>query len=131
MVIDSSALVAILLREPEAMAFTDAILAASLRMVSAPSYLETAMVLFGRLGPTALGVLDHLIDSLGLDTVPFDARQAQRAAAAFLRYGKGHHPAGLNFGDCCSYALAAEADSPLLFKGDDFARTDAAVAPLP
>lgn len=131
MVIDSSALVAVLLREPEEAAFTDAILAASPRLIGAPSYLETAMVLVGRLGPPALGALDRLIESLDLNVVAFSARQAQGAAAAFLRYGKGRHPAGLNFGDCCSYALAAETGLPLLFKGNDFTRTDIPAAPLP
>lgn len=131
MVIDSSALVATLLREPEAAAFTDAILAASQRLVGTPSYLETAMVLAGRLGPPALGTLERLVESLGLDIVAFDARQARRAVAAFLHDGKGRHPSGLNFGDCCSYALAAETGLSLLFKGNDFTRTDLVPALLP
>lgn len=131
MIIDSSALVAILLREPEAQAFTDVVLAASSRLFGAPSYLETAMVLIGRLGPTALAALGRLVEYLDIDLVAFDARQARGAVAAFLCYGKGRHPAGLNFGDRCSYALAAETGSPLLFKGNDFSLTDIGAASLP
>ena len=125
MVIDTSALVSILLRESEADAFTAAILAGPSRLIGAPSYLETAMVMIGRLGLPARGALDRLVASLGAEIVPFTPSQSSRAVEAFLRYGKGRqHPAGLNFGDCCSYALAVENGLPLLFKGADFAATD-------
>lgn len=125
MVVDSSALVAILLREPEAAAFTAAVLDAPRRLVGAPSYLETVMVLVGRHGPPARGVVDRFVVEIGAEVVAFTPDQARRAAEAFMRYGKGRgHPANLNFGDCCSYALAAETGSPSLFKGDDFAHTD-------
>ncbi len=124
MVIDSSALVAVLLCEPEADVFTAAILAAPSRLIGAPSYLETTMVLMGRLGPAARNAVGRLVGGVGAEVVPFTLDQAQQAAEAFLRYGKGRHPAGLNFGDCCSYALAAESGLPLLFKGNDFGRTD-------
>lgn len=129
MVIDSSALVAVLLRESEADALAAAMLAASPRLVGAPSYLETVMVMVGRLGPTAYGAVDRFIGGVSAELVPFTPDQARRAVEAFLRYGKGRHPAGLNFGDCCSYALAAETALPLLFKGDDFSRTDIRAAP--
>ena len=84
-----------------------------------------------RLGPLGHTLVERLIQAVAAEVVSFTPDQAQRAIAAFLRYGKGRHPAGLNFGDCCSYALADEAGLPLLFKGRDFARTDIrpAVAP--
>lgn len=125
MVVDSSALVAILLREPEAEAFTAAVLGASRCSIGAPSYLETVMVLVGRHGPPARGVVDRLVVEIAAEVVAFTPVQARRAIEAFMRYGKGRgHPANLNFGDCCSHALAIETGSPLLFKGDDFAQTD-------
>jgi ribonuclease VapC len=125
MVIDSSALVAILLRESDADTLSNAILATNVRLIGAPSYLETAMVLIGRHGPAARDALDRLIAALVADVVPLTANQARLAVEAFLRFGKGRqHGAGLNFGDCCSYALASEAGLPLLFKGSDFAATD-------
>lgn len=125
MVIDSSALVTILLREPEADRFTAAIIAAPARLVGAPSRLETAMVAVGRLGPAGNGLVERLIRTIAAEVVSFfTPDQAQRAVAAFQRYGKGQHPAALNFGDCCSYALAADTGLPLLFKGNDFAQTD-------
>lgn len=124
MVIDSSALVAILLGEAESEAFTSAILAAPARLVGAPSYLETAIVLIGRLGAGADDAVDLLLQRLGAELVPFGPDQARRALGAFRRHGKGGHPAALNFGDCCSYALAAETGEGLLFKGQDFARSD-------
>lgn len=131
MVIDSSALVAILFREPDADNFTAAIAAASTRLIDAPSLLETAMVAVGRLGPIGRSMVYRLRQSVAADVVPFTLSQAESAIEVFLRYGKGRHPAGLNFGDCCSYALAAETGLPLLFKGGDFALTDvrAALAP--
>jgi ribonuclease VapC len=131
MVIDSSALVASLLREPEADRFTAAIIAAPARLVGAPSRLETTMVAVGRLGPVGNGLVERLIRTIAAEVVSFTPDQAEHAVAAFLRYGKGQHPAGLNFGDCCSYALAAESGLPLLFKGNDFTQTDIRVALTP
>jgi ribonuclease VapC len=81
------------------------------------------MVLIGRLGPTGRELLDDFVAAVAADIAPFTPGQAARAVEAFLRYGKGRHPAALNFGDCCSYALAAEISLPLLFKGNDFSRT--------
>jgi ribonuclease VapC len=94
MVIDSSALIAILLREPEADQFTTAIVAASVRLVGAPSRLETAMVAVGRLGPAGGGLVERLIRTLAAEVVSFTPSQAERAVAAFLLYGRGQHPAG-------------------------------------
>ena len=131
MVIDSSALVAILLREADAAPFEAAIYVAPVRVIGTPFLLETAMVLTGRLGPVGCASLDDFVEAIGADIASFTPSQAGRAIEAFLRYGKGRHPAGLNFGDCCSYALAAETDLPLLFKGNDFSRTDIRLALAP
>ena len=123
-VIDSSALVAILNDEPERTQFIDAIVDHGAPSISASTYLETAMVLELRFGTRVARELDTLIGDIGISVVPFDHAQAAIARDAFRRYGKGLHKAGLNFGDCFSYALAKALDAPLLFKGNDFARTD-------
>jgi ribonuclease VapC len=129
MVIDSSALVAILLAEPEADHLMQQPVAAPLCLIGAATYLETCMVMIGRSGPDARLQVDRLVQTLRAELVPFTESQARRAVDAFLRYGKGRQAgAGLNFGDCCSYAPAAETGLPLLFKGGDFARTDIAAA---
>jgi ribonuclease VapC len=128
MVIDASAVLAVLFREPEAESFLSAIIAAPARVVGAPSHLEVAMLLTARRGPTARRELDELLATVGARVAPFTEAQARLAAVAFERYGKGRHPAGLNFGDCCSYALAKESGEPLLFKGRDFSQTDVASA---
>jgi ribonuclease VapC len=123
--IDSSALVAILQNEPDALLFAEAIGAAEAIVVSAVTFFETSMVLAGRVQhETAWRLLDALIGRAKIEIVPFDARQAGIARAAFLKYGKGRHPAALNFGDCASYALAKSKGAPLLYKGADFAKTD-------
>jgi ribonuclease VapC len=124
MVIDSSALLAILLREPEAERFAQAIAADPKRLVSAVSALETAIVIHARKGPAGVRELDLLIHASGLTIVSLDSDQVVLARAAYEKYGKGYHPAGLNLGDCCSYALACSSAQPLLFKGNDFPRTD-------
>jgi ribonuclease VapC len=129
MVIDSSALVAILLQEPESDRFMQTAVATPLCLVNAASYLETCMVMIGRSGPLARFQVDRLVQGIRAEIVPFTESQSRRAVDAFLRYGKGRQRgAGLNFGDCCSYALAVETGLPLLFKGDDFGRTDVTVA---
>jgi ribonuclease VapC len=121
MVIDSSALIALLLGEPETADFVAAIAAASSRVVSAPTYLETAIVILARSGPKAQEKLDRLLNDLEIEVVSFARDQAALAATAYRQYGKGSgHAAGLNFGDCFSYALAKLRNEPLLFKGDDF-----------
>ena len=123
--IDSSALVAILQNEPDALLFAEAIGGAEAIVVSAVTFFETSMVLAGRIqDETAWRLLDALIGRAKIEIVPFDAEQAAIARAAFLKYGKGRHPAALNFGDCASYALAKSQGAPLLYKGADFARTD-------
>ncbi len=125
MVIDSSALIALLLAEPETDRFVAAIAAAPRRLVAAPSYVETAIVMAGRSGPEAQEKLDHLLTDLAVEIVPFTRDQADLAIAAFRQYGKGTgHAVGLNFGDCFTYALAKLTGEPVLFKGNDFSQTD-------
>lgn len=128
MVIDTSALLAILLGEPEAADFSRAIAADPKRLVSAFSALEAAVVILARKGPAGTRELDLLLHSAGVTIVSFEADQTLLARAAYEKYGKGHHPAALNLGDCCSYALARSSGEPLLFKGNDFSRTDIGVA---
>jgi ribonuclease VapC len=129
MVIDSSAMIAILRLEAEADAFLRAIASADSCFMSAISTLETAMVLAGATGDAALWApLDELLAKAAVEIVPFDGEQSRLARDAFIRFGKGRHAAGLNLGDCVAYALAASRKLPLLFKGDDFAKTDLEVA---
>ena len=124
-VVDSSVLVAILRREPEADHFLQAIAEADGCMLSSVSLLETSMVLAGRTGDAmAWTELDALIARAGMQIVAQDAELVEVARQAFLRYGKGRHSAALNLGDCASYALAKARNLPLLFKGNDFPRTD-------
>jgi ribonuclease VapC len=127
MVIDTSVLIAILHREPEVEAFLSAIEPASVRLLSAVSKLEAGMVALGR-GAAGAETLEALLDTLKLTIVPFDDHQANIARDAFARFGKGRHPARLNFGDCAAYALAIAEAEPLLFKGTDFGATDVEVA---
>jgi ribonuclease VapC len=128
MVIDTSAIVAILLNEPESPALTTLIARSPSRAMSAMSRLEADIVALGRLDVAGLAALDRIIASLDLEIVPFDGDQATLAREAFMRFGKGRHRAGLNFGDCAAYALAKQRGEKLLFKGTDFAATDLAPA---
>jgi ribonuclease VapC len=130
MVIDSSALIAMLRNEPEAAAFERAIFRASVRLLSTVTKLESGMVAAGRRGAAGAADLDRLLSWIAATIVPFDERQADIARDAFVRYGKGRHKAGLNFGDCAAYALAIAEAEPLLFKGTDFAATDVDCVPL-
>jgi ribonuclease VapC len=124
-VIDTSAIIAILRSEPEKDQFVDAIPGANTRLMSAVSVQEAGMVIAGRFGgDAAWEPLDALVSRLDLEIVPHDADLARIARHAFLRFGKGRHPAALNFGDCATYALAKSNNLPLLFKGDDFPKTD-------
>ena len=128
MVLDSSALLAILLSEPEADRMVDAIEADSRRRISAVQLLETAIVIEARKGPAGGRELDLLLHRAQVEVVNFTAELAEAAREAWRRWGKGNHPAGLNFCDCCAYALARQLGEPLLFKGDDFGKTDVAAA---
>ena len=124
MVIDTSAVVAIALNEPEAPAFEERVAAAPLRLMTAANLLETAMVIETRLGEPGGSELDLWLHKASVRIVAVDAELADIARRAWRRFGKGRHPAGLNFGDCFSYALASMMQEPLLFKGGDFAKTD-------
>ncbi|NEP15468.1 MAG: type II toxin-antitoxin system VapC family toxin [Leptolyngbya sp. SIO4C1] len=124
MVIDTSAVIAILQKEDEAKLFAELIAADRYRLMSAVSYLESAIVIGSRYGATGREQLDALIRTHAIAVIPFSQAQAEAAKTAYFTYGKGHHPARLNMGDCCSYALAKVTRQPLLFKGDDFSQTD-------
>ncbi len=124
MVIDTSAVLAILQDEPERSVFNALIAAAEIRLLSAASLVELSIVLEARFGPDGPGDLDVFLSTAGIQIVAVDRVQAELARSAFSRYGKGRHRAGLNFGDCFAYALAKEFGAPLLFKGNDFSHTD-------
>jgi ribonuclease VapC len=130
MVLDSSAVIAILFDEPERRMFTLAIERDPRRLISAGNLLECALLTEARRGEAAGRELDLLLHRAGVQTVPMDADQVELARSAWRRFGKGRHPAALNFGDCFAYALSAATGEALLFKGKDFARTDVAVAPI-
>ena len=123
-VIDTSAIVAILKGEAERDAFAAIISASDACFFSAVGYLEASMVIVGRGRPQLVDELEELLSESEIELVPFDQQQARESRAAFIRFGKGRHPAGLNFGDCVSYALARSRGLPLLYKGADFAKTD-------
>jgi ribonuclease VapC len=125
MVIDTSALLAILQDEPERGSFNSAIEAADSRRMSAATWVEISIVIETRYGAEGLAGLDLFVDRAGIELVPVDLDQARAARRAYSRFGKGRHPAGLNYGDCFSYALASVLGEPLLYKGEDFQKTDA------
>jgi ribonuclease VapC len=129
MIADSSALVAILQKEPEALRLTIAISKSSVCLLPASCFLEASMLVLGRSGEAGLRDLDQYVARSRMEIAPFTESQARLAREAFKRYGKGRHPAKLNFGDCMAYALAMETGDELLFKGTDFSETDVAVAP--
>ena len=124
MIVDSSALAAILFREPDGERFAVALRDAPVIRISAATLVEVAMVVVSRLGPNGSLQLERLLKRLDVVVEPFTGSQAGTAHAGWLRFGRGRHPAALNFGDCFAYALAIEMDEPLLFSGADFARTD-------
>jgi ribonuclease VapC len=124
MVIDTSALLAALQDEPERRRFNESIEAADSRVMSVASFVEVSILLESRFGAEGLRDLDQFIERAGIELAPVDLEQARVARGAFSRFGKGRHPAALNYGDCFSYALARVLGEPLLFKGDDFSQTD-------
>lgn len=126
MTLDTSAVLAILQDEPERIEFAWLIENASRRLISSVSVLEAVMVLEGRRGEDAGSDLDLFLRRASVETVAFDEEQLFVARSAFRRFGKGRHPAGLNFGDCAAYALAQWSGEPLLFKGKDFMASDVA-----
>jgi ribonuclease VapC len=124
MVIDTSAVAAILFDEPEAPALERSLVEDPVRLISAATVVEAGVVIEARLGDAGSREFDLWLQRAGIDVVAVDGEQADVARRAWRRFGKGRHAAGLNFGDCFSYALAMTRDEPLLFKGDDFAKTD-------
>ena len=124
MIVDSSALLAVLLREPDSERYETAIATAAGCRMSAVNLLETSIVVEGRGGAAAGHELDVFLDRAGIEPAPITTEQVQVARIAWRRFGKGNHPARLNLGDCFAYALAKSTGEPLLYKGDDFSRTD-------
>src|SRR5215831_1689720 len=129
MVVETSAVLAILLAEPEAAEFAQLIEDDPAPLISAASMLEAGIVLISRYRPDARGDLQDFLAQGGLQVEPVTAEQAVLALDAYQRYGKGRHRAGLNFGDCFAYALCKATGQPLLFKGQDFSQTDIATVP--
>jgi len=127
MVIDKSALLAILFGEPQRQAFNEKIAKDEVRLMSAASYLEAAIIIDDRLGYEGARDLRLFMVEAAIEVVPVTLEQAEMAREAYRSYGRGNHPARLNFGDCFAYALAKSSGEPLLFKGDDFSQTDIAV----
>jgi ribonuclease VapC len=128
MVVDSSALVSILLEEPKHEQLFDKAVDSEITLVGAPLALETVMVVSGRSSADARYQLAGLLRTIGAQIVPFTEEHYEAALSAFLRYGKGRHPAALNFGDCMSYAFARVSGLPLLYTGNDFSKTDVQAA---
>jgi ribonuclease VapC len=124
MVIDTSALIAILLNETEGKEFADAIGADQRRLLSSASLLEAGIVIEARKGPAGGRELDLLLHRARMEVVPLTVTQVEIAREAWRQFGRGNHRAGLNFGDCCAYALSKSSGEPLLYKGGDFAATD-------
>lgn len=124
MILDSSAVLAILLGEPDAAYYEKAIAVALACRMSAANLLEASIVVESRGGLAAGHELDVFLERAGIELVPVTPQQVEAARRAWRRFGRGNHPAGLNFGDCFAYALAEATGEPLLFKGNDFAQTD-------
>jgi ribonuclease VapC len=131
MVIDSSAVLAIMQNEPERRQLIEAIEAAETRLMSTATFVEVSIVLDARHGADGLRDLDLFLNKAEIELVAVDSEQAHAARRAYSEFGKGRHRAGLNYGDCFSYALATVMDEPLLYKGDDFIHTDVRTVELP
>lgn len=130
MIVDTSAIIAVLRNEPDAVDIGKALQKSPVRRVSAVTYVEAGVVTDSNQNPVLSRRLDDLLRDLQVRIEPVTPRQAEIARQAYRDFGKGRHKAGLNFGDCFAYALAKDADEPLLFKGDDFRKTDVEVAKL-
>ncbi|MBN9085178.1 MAG: VapC toxin family PIN domain ribonuclease [Rhizobiales bacterium 65-9] len=127
--VDTSVILAMALKEPEAERFTP-VLRREAVAIGWPTLLEACMVLTGRGFPNAADIVDQLVRLPNVTAIAFDEKHYREAEQAFDRFGKGRHPAGLNMGDCFSYAVAAVAKAPLLFKGNDFGQTDLICHPV-
>jgi len=128
LVVDSSAIVAILTEAAEATVFSDLLDARSISYCSSVTFVETFMVLSSRIANLSVAGLAAALQTLAIEQRPVDTEQSALASEAFLRFGKGRHPARLNLGDCFSYALAKSLNAPLLYKGGDFSQTDIVTA---
>lgn len=124
MIIDSSAIIAAIYQELEREHIVSALEVGTVATIGSPTLFETELVLCARRGAAGLAMAHRFVTEFELEEIPFDDRHRSAATAAFLRFGKGRHPAGLNLGDCMTYAIAKLADEPLLCVGDDFAQTD-------
>lgn len=124
MIIDTSAVIAVIGKEPGHEQIIHRLAGSSQTRIGAPTRLETGMVLLARFGPRGKTALARFLQENRVDVLPFDDVHVDAALDAFSRFGKGRHPAALNFGDCCSYATAKVAREPLLCIGDDFPQTD-------
>ena len=124
MIVDSSALLAIVFQEPGYEDLLERIAAAPAVAAGTPTLAETGIVLTARLGPGSHGLLERMLDELDVQEIPFGEIHWREAVDAYRRFGRGRHPAGLNFGDCLTYATARLSGEPLLFRGDDFPATD-------
>lgn len=125
MIVDSSVIVAMIRKEPGYEDYFTQIITAQSIQIPAPIFLESSIVLKNRVGDEAVNALQDLIDEFGIDIMPFTETQARLAQKAFIKFGKGQgHPAQLNYGDCMAYAAAKDAGMALMFKGDDFSKTD-------
>ncbi len=124
MIVDSSAVVAVLKREPRQEEMANKLEDAEIVAIGAPTLFETAIVTIGALGERGRGLIAQFLEGFEVEVIPFGRSHWQVATEAFLQYGKGRHPAALNYGDCMTYATARIAETPLLFIGDDFAQTD-------
>jgi ribonuclease VapC len=124
MIVDASAILAVIFREPGYDALLVKLQSAEAVAVGAPTLAEAGIVLHARLGNASRGLIERILDELSIQEIPFGEVHWREAVDAFRRFGKGRHPAGLNFGDCLTYAAAKLSGEPLLFIGEDFARTD-------
>ena len=124
MIVDSSAVVAVLKREPLQEEMATKLANADVVAIGAPTLFETDMVTIGALGRRGRGLIAQFLENFEVEIIPFQESHWQVAAEAFMRFGKGRHPAALNYGDCMTYATAKVAGEPLLYIGNDFAQTD-------
>ena len=131
MIVDTSALLAIVFDEPDGPELLRLVVEAPTCLMSAANALEAWIVADRHDNPAKAPALDALLETLGIDVEPVTVHQAHIAREAYRTYGKGQHPAGLNYGDCFAYALAKATGEPLLFKGQDFAQTDISAVPIP
>ena len=128
MILDTSAVVALMLKEPGWEIQFRKLVSAPRAGIGSPTTAETGIVLRARIGSVGPSLLERFLQEFGIETIPFGDLHWRKAIEAYSRFGKGQHPAGLNFGDCMAYAVAKVADEPLLCRGDDFSKTDIPLA---